>query len=78
MSMNASKSFSRMLRQYRLTRHLTQEEMAERCCISTRHYCDLENGYVDPRLSTIAKICSAIGLRLPLFDDDAEPDDCAE
>ena len=48
MSMNASKSFSRMLRQYRLTHHLTQEEMAERCCISTRHYCDLENGYVDP------------------------------
>ena len=72
--MNTSKSFGKMLRRYRSAHGLTQEQMAERCCISTRHYCDLENGHADPRLSTVAKICAAIGLCLPLFYEDTDPD----
>ena len=57
--MTASHRVGRILRRYRLEHHLSQEAMADLCEISTRHYCDLENGCTNPKLDTVERVFDA-------------------
>lgn len=49
-------TIGKMLYDKRCEYDLSQEGMAERCCISTRQYCDLENCKRLPRLDTFLKV----------------------
>ncbi len=66
--MTASHRMGRILRRYRLEHHLSQEAMADLCEISTRHYCDLENGCTNPKLDTVERVFDALHLSFCLLD----------
>lgn len=74
--MTASHRMGRILRQYRLEHHLSQEAMADLCRISTRHYCDLENGCTNPKLDTVERLFKSLHLSFCLLDqaESAWPD----
>ena len=55
--------FARLLRQHRLGRGLTQEELAERARLSARAISDLERGLKRaPRASTVRLLAEALEL----------------
>jgi predicted ATPase/DNA-binding XRE family transcriptional regulator len=58
-----SPSFAQLLRQHRLTRGLTQAELAERASLSGRAISDLERGLKHaPRMSTVRLLVRGLGL----------------
>ena len=67
--MEISQKLSKLLLTYRAKIRLSQEDMAELCGISTRHYSDLERGKSDPKLSTVVGIFLALGCSLDLLID---------
>ncbi len=71
--MTASHRVGRILRRYRLEHHLSQEAMADLCEISTRHYCDLENGCTNPKLDTVERVFDALHLSFCLLDRSGHP-----
>ena len=66
--MRASQRMGLLLRRYRREHHLSQEAMADLCQISTRHYCDLENGCTNPKLDTVERLFAALHLSFGLLD----------
>ena len=56
-----------MLYDKRCEYDLSQEDMAEKCCISTRQYCDLENCKRLPRLDTFLKVAIICELDLNIL-----------
>lgn len=81
MSKSAAKNFAKLLKQYRIMNDLTQDEMAFRCGLSTRHYQNLEAGKVNPSLTTVIRIATVLDLDLNClkvineFNDEFENDD---
>jgi transcriptional regulator with XRE-family HTH domain len=59
-----------MLYNKRCEYNLSQEVMAEKCCISTRQYCDLENCKRLPRIETFLKMAIICELDLNIFVKD--------
>jgi tetratricopeptide (TPR) repeat protein/transcriptional regulator with XRE-family HTH domain len=58
-----TQDFSRLLRLYRASAHLTQEELAERAAVSSRTIRDIERGAVRaPRKSSVEAIADALDL----------------
>ena len=55
------------LRESRLNRNLTQEELARKLGIRQRQISDLERSTIDPRLSTIQNVARALDLELMLI-----------
>lgn len=53
-------SFSEQIREARLKRGLTQEQLAELIDISPRTYKKYETGKTVPRIQTIRKLCIAL------------------
>lgn len=56
----------RLLREARLSRHLSQQELARRLGARQRQISDLERAAMDPRLSTIQNVARALDLELML------------
>ena len=54
------------IRMARLSRRLSQREVAEMCGITTAALCKIERGEADAKLSTLALIRSALALDLTL------------
>ncbi len=52
------------LRQLRLARKLTQEQLAERAGLSDKFLGELERGRGNPTLTTLAALSEALGVRL--------------
>lgn len=81
MSKSAEKNFAKLLKQYRIINDLTQDEMAYRCGLSTRHYQNLEAGKVNPSLTTVIRIATVLDLDLNClkvtgeFNDEFESED---
>ena len=81
MSKSAEKNFAKLLKQYRIINDLTQDEMAYRCGLSTRHYQNLEAGKVNPSLTTLIRIATVLDLDLNClkvtgeFNDEFESED---
>ena len=62
-AVQASLTFSQLLRRYRAAAGLTQEELAERAGLSGRGVADLERGVrVAPYLRTVRRLADALGL----------------
>lgn len=51
-----------MIKQYRLAKHLSQEELAEEIGISWRHLQRLEHNEENTRISTFKKIIKALNV----------------
>src|SRR3954468_6185798 len=49
----------------RRTAGMTQSELAEKCETTQQQIAKIENGVVDPRLSTLRKIADALSCELP-------------
>ena len=62
--MSIKKDFSNLLYQARKEKKLTQEQAAELCKISARHYQDIEIGRVNPKLTTAVRLASVLEISL--------------
>lgn len=60
--MNPRDRFAVHLRKARLTAGLTQEELADRCYLHRTEVSLLERGGREPRLGTLIKLSSALGV----------------
>lgn len=56
-----------VLREARLNRHLSQQELARKLGVRQRQISDLERATMDPRLSTIQNVARALDLELMLI-----------
>src|ERR1700674_947444 len=56
-----------VLREARLSRHLSQQELARKLGLRQRQISDLERAAMDPRLSTILNVARALDLELMLI-----------
>jgi transcriptional regulator with XRE-family HTH domain len=56
------KRFQRRLKEARTELGVTQAEMARRLAISQPAYADIETGRSEPRLSTIERIATVLGV----------------
>jgi transcriptional regulator with XRE-family HTH domain len=67
-----SSGFGRHLRSLRKARDLTQEELSERCELSTDTIRRLERGDMSPSLDTSRKLGGGLGLRLSVLFESYE------
>jgi transcriptional regulator with XRE-family HTH domain len=51
--------------QIRKAKGITQTELADRCGTTQQQIARIENGSVDPRLSTLRRVADALGCELP-------------
>ena len=56
-----------LFREARLSRHLSQQELASKLGLHQRQISDLERAAMDPRLSTIQNVARALDLELMLI-----------
>jgi transcriptional regulator with XRE-family HTH domain len=54
----------RLVRTWRLARHLSQEQLAERALVSTRHLSFVENGRSRPSSELLCSLCEALDIPL--------------
>jgi transcriptional regulator with XRE-family HTH domain len=65
--------FGQHLREARLSRGLTQEQLAERLGAGEKkHISAWENGHRDPTLSTIRRLASALGVSVSALVEEKE------
>lgn len=69
------KELGTRIKQYRISRNLTQAELADRCGISSSTEVRIENG-IDSRFSSYIRILSTLGLQqnLDLLIPEPQPD----
>ncbi len=60
--MKLYKHFGEMIKVKRLERRITQERLAELADLSTRQVVAIEKGTVDPKLSTLLRVCVVLGI----------------
>ena len=60
--MTTTETIKSNLRRIRAALGLSQEEVALRCGISTRHYSTIENGDVNMSVSTLDKLCEGLNV----------------
>ncbi len=66
-NMNFEDTIGEKLRKIRREKHLSQEEVAFESGISTRQYCDIENGLCDTKLGTLRKIADGLGIEMHIL-----------
>lgn len=57
-------NYGERLRQLRIERGFTQEEIALRADITTSYYGQLERGTANPTINTLTKICDVMGVSI--------------
>lgn len=62
--MDIKKEFGKILRDIRISRHLTQEKMAENIGIQPENYSRIENGLSFPKPENIVKISKVLGVEV--------------
>jgi transcriptional regulator with XRE-family HTH domain len=63
------------IKELRLQRDLTQEELAGRCELTKGYISQIENDLASPTIATLMDILSALGTNLSDFFDDTQEDD---
>jgi transcriptional regulator with XRE-family HTH domain len=63
---DSSRALFDILREARLNRHLSQQEVARKLGLRQRQISDLERASMDPRLSTVQNVARALDLELLL------------
>lgn len=66
-TMDYTKEFGRYVKAYRKHAGLSQEELAEKCDMSTRQICNIETGRSEPKLTAISRICFNCGFEFDKF-----------
>ncbi len=56
--MNCLTELGELIRDRRNMKHMSQEELAEKCQLSPRHISDIENGKTNPKYQTLVMLCS--------------------
>ncbi len=51
-----------IIKQERLANQLTQKDLAQIACITTKTLSDIENNLIDSRFSTIKELCKILGI----------------
>ena len=64
--MVASDSFGKWLRERRTQLGMTQQELADICKMPQSSIARIESGESSPNLSTLQKICDALGLKIKI------------
>lgn len=59
--------FGAALREWRIRRHLTQEQLAERSGLSYKFIGEVERGKGNPTLSTMERLADALGVTLAML-----------
>ena len=62
------------IKELRILRQLTQEELADRCELTKGYISQLENGLTSPSISTLVDVLSALGTNLKEFFNDEDED----
>lgn len=65
--MDYTKEFGRYLQACRKQAGISQEELAEKCDMSTRQICNIETGRCEPKLTTISRLCTICNLEFDNF-----------
>lgn len=52
------------IKEARLSKHISQKDMAEQLGLSASTYSNYENNYREPKLETIEKICDVLGITI--------------
>lgn len=65
-------AFAEVLRGQREALGLTQEQLAERSDISTRHISFMETGKRQPTLSVLVALCNGLGVTLAAFSTELD------
>lgn len=65
--MDYTKEFGRYVKAYRKQAGISQEELAEKCDMSTRQICNIETGRSEPKLTAISRICISCGIEFDKF-----------
>jgi transcriptional regulator with XRE-family HTH domain len=63
------------LRELRLARHMTQEQLAQAAGISPQTLLYTEKGATTPSITILLKLCGALGVSLSEFDGTTPPRD---
>lgn len=73
MNCNINKVFGKKVAELRKMRHLSQEELAERCNVHRTYIGSIERGEKSPTLNTIEKIAKGLNVCInTFFDNDSE------
>ena len=62
-----SKAIGNRIREWRMERHWSQEEFADRCEIHRSHMGEIERGEVDPAISTLVKVAKGFSMTAAEF-----------
>lgn len=62
MNTKTSITIGTIIKQERLANQLTQKDLAQIACITTKTLSDIENNLIDPRFSTIKVLCKILGI----------------
>ncbi|MCG8698485.1 MAG: helix-turn-helix domain-containing protein [Bacteroidales bacterium] len=68
----------KLIKELRIKKGLTQEELAEKTEVSTRTIQRIENGVVDPRAYTLQMIAKALDVNFNLFVDESNKNEVIE
>lgn len=52
------------IRKLRISKHITQKQLAKLTGLSQQHISKIENGLVDPNYATLEKIANALGYKI--------------
>lgn len=64
MTEKASRQLAKKIKQVRLNKNLSQEEVAIKAGISTNYYARVERGEVSPSIDVAEQITKALGIKL--------------
>ena len=62
--MTIADKFGKKLRELRVRKNMTQEDIAYKADITVYYVSKIERGYANPSLETLYKIAKALGMRL--------------
>ena len=68
--MNVNEIFGRKVAAIRKEKHLTQEELADRCGVHRTYIGAVERGEKSPTLNTVEKIAEGLGVKIKEFFTD--------
>ncbi|MBQ3124968.1 MAG: helix-turn-helix transcriptional regulator [Clostridia bacterium] len=68
--MDYTKEFGRYVKACRKQAGISQEELAEKCDMSTRQISNIETGRCEPKLTALSRLCISCGIEFDKFIKD--------
>ncbi|WP_243119976.1 helix-turn-helix domain-containing protein [Clostridium tertium] len=67
MKINSKKEIGSIIKEARKSKNMTQQFLADKCCLSRSYISDIESGRYSPSLETLLNISSELEINLNLF-----------